>query len=391
MTPQKSTSRAVLAAAALLLFWLGNRMGGIYQTTNGTVTQKLAAALADGGPLYYWATMTPHDGEDEERIQRHRDDRAGMGFTTVERSFSLPDGLTAIAPAGTVLFDSVTACLSEQMFPYGGEMDAQTLRSLMRFRENRDLHFDDITPQFALAYETWLREQRLCRNSSSFYLRVVRTLYNKAVAAGLTPDRQPFHAVYTGIDKTTKRAVGMADIRRIKEADLRAAPRMEFARDMFLLSFYLRGIAPVDLAFLRKTDISQGYLAYARHKTGQRMRVLVEPEIQRLFDKYAAPGTKFLLPLITKEDGTERNQYRNSTRNINRHLKRLSARLHLSAPLTLYVARHSWASIAQSEHIPIGVICGAMGHDSETTTQIYLASIQTQQIDEANNLLISRL
>ena len=88
-----------------------------------TAAQKLAAALADGGPLYYWATMTPHDGEDEARIQRHRDDRAGMGFTTVERSFSLPDGLAAIAPAGTVLFDSVTACLSEQMFPYGGEMD----------------------------------------------------------------------------------------------------------------------------------------------------------------------------------------------------------------------------------------------------------------------------
>ena len=67
--------------------------------------------------------MTPHDGEDEARIQRHRDDRAGMGFTTVERSFDLPAGLDEIDPAGTVLFDSVTACLSEQMFPYGGEMD----------------------------------------------------------------------------------------------------------------------------------------------------------------------------------------------------------------------------------------------------------------------------
>ena len=66
-----------------------------------TAAQKLAAALADGGPLYYWATMTPHDGEDEERIQRHRDDRAGMGFTTVERSFSLPDGLTAEIELGT--------------------------------------------------------------------------------------------------------------------------------------------------------------------------------------------------------------------------------------------------------------------------------------------------
>ena len=88
-----------------------------------TAAQRLAAELAGGGPLYYWATMTPHDGEDEARIQRHRDDRAGLGFTTVERSFGLPDGLAAIAPAGTVLFDSVTACLSEQMFPYGGGMD----------------------------------------------------------------------------------------------------------------------------------------------------------------------------------------------------------------------------------------------------------------------------
>ena len=88
-----------------------------------TAAQHLCRHLAAGAPMYYWATMTPHDGEDEERIQRHRDDRAGLGFATVERSFDLPKGLAAIAPAGTVLFDSVTACLSEQMFPYGGEMD----------------------------------------------------------------------------------------------------------------------------------------------------------------------------------------------------------------------------------------------------------------------------
>ena len=116
-----------------------------------TAAQKLAAELAGGGPLYYWATMTPHDGEDEARIQRHRDDRAGMGFTTVERSFSLPDGLTAIDPAGTVLFDSVTACLSEQMFPYGGEMDEKAgervlaeLRHVSRYPAHFIAVFDDI-------------------------------------------------------------------------------------------------------------------------------------------------------------------------------------------------------------------------------------------------------
>ena len=72
-------------------------------------------------------------------------------------------------------------------------------------------------------------------------------------------------------------------------------------------------------------------------------------------------------------------------------LKKLSEKLDLSFPITLYVARHSWASIAQTEQIPLRVISAAMGHDSETTTQIYLSSIQTAQIDEANSKIMNSL
>ena len=84
-----------------------------------TLAQRLAAALSGDAPRYYWATMTPHDDEDRARIRRHVADRAGMGFVTVERSFDLPGGLGEIDPNGTVLFDSITACLSERMFPDG--------------------------------------------------------------------------------------------------------------------------------------------------------------------------------------------------------------------------------------------------------------------------------
>lgn len=121
----------------------------------------------------------------------------------------------------------------------------QTLRNLMRFRNNRDFTFDALTPQFALAYETWLREQHLCRNSSSFYLRIVRTVYNKAVAAGLAQDYRPFRTVYTGIDKTTKRAISMSDIRRIKRADLRQLPKLDFARErVFILNIHEERFVP---------------------------------------------------------------------------------------------------------------------------------------------------
>lgn len=100
-----------------------------------STAQRLAVALSEQQSRYYWATMTPRDSEDEARIRRHVADRAGMGFTTVERSFALPKGLSEISRSGTVLFDSVTACLSEQMFPPDtlpdGEAGARVLAELL--------------------------------------------------------------------------------------------------------------------------------------------------------------------------------------------------------------------------------------------------------------------
>ena len=261
----------------------------------------------------------------------------------------------------------------------------------MSFRNGKDLRFNAINPLFTLSYETWMRNQHMCRNTTSFYMRILRSVYNKAVTEGITANRHPFCNVYTGVDKTTKRALTRSDMARIKQTNLRQSPSIEFARDMFILSFYLRGISPIDLSYLRKTDICQGYIYYSRSKTGQQMQIRIVPDIQRILDKYSDTHTQYHLPLIKREDGTEQKQYRNSTQAINRNLKKLAERLQLSSPLTLYVARHSWASIAQSFNVPINVISGAMGHDSETTTQIYLASIQTSKIDEANSLIIDSI
>ena len=72
-------------------------------------------------------------------------------------------------------------------------------------------------------------------------------------------------------------------------------------------------------------------------------------------------------------------------------MKRISDRLKLQYPLTMYVARHSWASIAKNNNIPLAVISEGMGHDSETTTQIYLASLENSIIDKANKKIIDLL
>lgn len=87
------------------------------------LAQRLSRALAAGGPLYYAAAMIPHDREDRARIARHRAERAGWGFETVECG---REGMAAFEdkPRGTVLFDSVTAMLANEMFSAEG-MDAQ--------------------------------------------------------------------------------------------------------------------------------------------------------------------------------------------------------------------------------------------------------------------------
>ena len=84
------------------------------------LAQRLAKGLAAGNKLYYWATMEPTDSEDDARVARHRLERAGWGFETVEQGKNLPTALPLIDAAGTVLFDSITAALACEMFSADG-------------------------------------------------------------------------------------------------------------------------------------------------------------------------------------------------------------------------------------------------------------------------------
>ena len=266
-----------------------------------------------------------------------------------------------------------------------------TLNSFMRFRKGIDLTFDMIDAELLELYEAEMLGQGLSRNSTSFYMRILRANYNQAVEKGLTPDQKPFKHVYCGKDKTIKRSISLAEIKRIKELSLSQQSALDFARDMFLFSFYTRGMSFVDMAYLKKKDLKNGYLSYRRKKTGQLLTIEWTEQMQAILDKYKANETQYLLPIITQEDGTERNQYQNQMRKINRRLKDVSAAAKLAIPLSLYYSRHSWATIARGKDIPLAVISEGLGHNSETTTQIYLDSIKSYEVDKANRKIMKDL
>ena len=160
---------------------------------------------------------------------------------------------------------------------------------------------------------------------------------------GVVISTSPFKHVYTGIDKTVKRALPLEIIKQLKNLDLSLNPRMELARDMFLFSFYTRGMSFIDMAQLTLGNLQGGVLTYRRQKTSQQLHIKWEPAMQEIVAKYMTDDSPYLLP------------------------------------------------IAKSKNVPVSAISEALGHDSEKTTQIYLSSLDTSVVDNANNLIINSI
>ena len=267
-----------------------------------------------------------------------------------------------------------------------------TLKSFMKYRQEQDILLEDIDSDLMQMYEAHLQSRGISKNSISFYMRILRAVYNRAVEKELTENRHPFKHVYTGTEKTVKRAIPLKSIKQIKNLELPIKSSLDFARDIFLFSFYTRGMSFIDIAFLKKKDLANGILSYRRRKTGQQLFIRWEKCMQEILDKYKEnEESPYMLPIIIPQEKQERKQYKNVLYRINKSLKDIGQLIKLPIPLTMYVARHSWASAARSKNIPISVISEGMGHDSEKTTQIYLASLDTAVVDRANRIILKDL
>ena len=319
-----------------------------------------------------------------------------------------------------------------------------TFNSFSRFLGGKDIGLRQMEGRLMQRYENCLLTGGLCPNTTSFYLRNLRSAYSKAVKAKLcpAPRQNPFAEVYTGVAKTRKRAVCADTLRAIREMDLSGRPDLDYARNLFLLSFYTRGMAFADMAGLRRSDLKEGILCYVRRKTGRPLFIRWEGRMQEMLEalwrnaeamRAAAPrwggkrlsrrdagqlasnrgagclgagamggkgtassragkdadGDGYLLPIIRDGESHARSAYRNVQYKVNQGLKEIGKMLGLKMPLTMYVARHSWASLAKSKEVPLSVISDGLGHASERVTRIYLASLDMNAVDEANRMIIN--
>lgn len=267
-----------------------------------------------------------------------------------------------------------------------GESYIATLHSFANFRENEDVMIDAIDATLIESYEAWMKMRGLSPNSISFYLRAFRGVYRRALEDMGLPDMNPFRRVFTGREQTMKRAVPIDKLKKMRRMKLPEGSELAYSRDMFMLSIYLRGMNFIDMAYLSKDNFDGTYVCYRRRKTNRLLRIRWTKEIQSIVERYEKPVEPYLLPVFMEHSHNQMTYYRRILARVNRRLHEIGNRLGLTR-LTMYGARHSWASVARQRGVNLSVISEGMGHSSESTTLIYLSTLDTSALDYANRVV----
>lgn len=281
-------------------------------------------------------------------------------------------------------------------------------RSFTKFMGRSSWLFSDMTAEKLESYQRWLLGRNICLNTCSAYMRALRAMHHRALPFLNTA---PFSKVFTGRTKTEKRCISQSEILQLKALPLQSGGSLSFARDIFLFSFYAMGMPFVDIAYLKKSQLRNGCIYYARHKTGQQIQVALLPAMLEIIMRYEQGDSEFVFPILSDkvEDSVsspsvssssvssssvsaqQHRQYTARLRQYNYNLHQLSKMLGLAKPLSSYVVRHSWASIAYLHHLDISLISKALGHTKSSTTFIYIKSLFDSDLFEANQTLMEDL
>lgn len=249
-------------------------------------------------------------------------------------------------------------------------------------------------------FEIYLRQRECSWNTVSTYMKTLRSTYNKAIDRGYVHYiPRLFEHVYTGTRADRKRALEAPDIAKLvseTETDLleKTSPsNLQKTKILFVLMFMMRGIPFVDLAYLRKKDLQDNVLSYRRRKTGRILTVVLPPEVMQMIHLMENTNriSPYLFPILHSKEGSEEayREYQSALRSFNYRLSILKKKMGMSAPLSTYTARHTWATMAYYCEIHPGIISEAMGHSSISVTETYLKPFHNKKIDDANRMVIS--
>lgn len=245
---------------------------------------------------------------------------------------------------------------------------------------------DDVDRRWLERFDDWMA-QSLKTNARGMYMRNIRTVFNYLLDDERI-NKYPFRKFKIKTEETAKRSLSVDDMRSLIKLSL---PSCDIKyRDLFVLSFLLRGINPVDLLNAKPEQVISGRLEYNRSKTGKHYSVKIEPEAMSILERYR--GVEHLIDVLDY-----RSNYDYYTKQWSKGLKLLGTTFEagkarngdpLFPHLSTYWARHSWATIAHSIGISKDIISLGLGHSfGARVTDTYI-DYDMEQVDDANRKVI---
>lgn len=263
---------------------------------------------------------------------------------------------------------------------------------LKKFTNQKDLSFSALNYNFLLSLEADHLSRGNALNGLAVYMRTIRAVFNFAIKKGvIDQELYPFKNYSIKTTKTRKRAINITAIKKIEDLKLTQDHELYHTRNYFLFCYYTRGLPFADMAHLQVKDLIDGRIIYARQKTEQPLDIKITPKIATILNLYiqGKEKDKFIFDIIKRIDIAD--QYKDvewSRHRYNKKLKKLAIICEIEQNLTSYVSRHSFATRAKNLKVPIMGISEMLGHDNIKTTQIYLDSLPSDDMDDYHNQII---
>jgi len=267
-----------------------------------------------------------------------------------------------------------------------------TLNAVKRFRNDKDLTFEEFNNKILLQFDNYCRKNDLAVNSIAVYMKTIKVVFNRAIKDGYVKrDFNPFFGYKIKVTKTRKRAIGRDIIKLIEDLELPEGSKLWHSRNYFLFSFYTMGMNFTDMAHLKLENIIDGRIDYTRQKTKKKYSIKINASIQEILNQYIdkKEPDAYIFPIILRVGNKimEFKDISEKRRRYNHYLKDIAKLIEIETNLTSYVARHSWATIAKHKGVPIAAISEGMGHEDVKTTEIYLDSFDKDVLDDYNEII----
>ena len=275
------------------------------------------------------------------------------------------------------------------------------MASLQCYRKH--LKFHQITTKFLYKYEQIMLDSGCKKSTVGIRMRHLKAIVNMAKRAGVISSfdypfgRRAHNKYEIPSSRRKKKSLLHSELMLIK--NYRSTEKEEWARDMWLLSFYCNGMNMNDIFNLKWSNVDNDFLYFIREKTKymcrreENVEIFLTPEAKQIIDRWAVCSKKnkdaYLFGIfdetMTAEDKVTANRF--ALRVINNTMKRIAKILNIEKCVTSMVARHTWATILMHNGVPIPYISKGLGHTSVLTTENYLADFEQQYKRDIGNIL----